>query len=233
MLPCCCARKMEVYASASTFVSWMWESRKTHTHCHRYRKWSRAWLVQNTFPALIKGRVLADHNRWGFKTIHYFYCGEHMILWMWAYVYSGCAMPKPHSKDWSRIVSVSLTWPIVWSTWMTWLSFQRQKRNLYITCTLCLSTSGSNIWSSSQPSVNSLRMRSNIWLIMSPRKVCNPARRSWKLWPNLLHQKPTLKSESFWAWWDITRSLLRDSHISCNHCTSICLEKVHVRRMSM
>ena len=55
----------------------------------------------------------------------------------------------------------------------------------------------------------------------------------WMLWQNLLHHKPTLKPEPFWAWWDIIGSLLMGSHALCNHCMSICLEKVPVRRMSM
>ena len=38
MLLCWCARRMEVYISASTFVNWMWELRKTPTCSHRYRK---------------------------------------------------------------------------------------------------------------------------------------------------------------------------------------------------
>ena len=54
-----------------------------------------------------------------------------------------------------------------------------------------------------QPSVNSWRTRSTTWFITSPRKVYDTARRTWKLWPDSLHHRPTLRSEPFWAWWDI------------------------------
>ena len=65
--------------------------------------------------------------------------------------------------------------------------------------------------------VNSLGMRSIIWLIMSPRKVHDPARRTWKLWLNSLHLKPVLQSNPFWAWWDIMDSLLR---VHMHHATT-------------
>ena len=56
--------------------------------------------------------------------------------------------------------------------------FSKMERNTYITCKMCLSTLGNTTWSSRQPSVNSLRMRSTTWLTMSPRKVYDPA---WRI----------------------------------------------------
>ena len=142
-------------------------------------------------------------------------------------------MPQPHSKDWYRTAWMSWTWLTVWFTWMVWLSFQKWKRNTYITCILCLNISGSTIWSSSQRSVSSSGMKSTIWLIMSLRKVYHLAKRTWKLWLNLLWPKPTLQSEPFWAWWDIIISLFRGLHALHNHCMSMWLEKVPLRRVSM
>ena len=166
---------------------------------------------------------------------------SHALLLLWVTLDSfnmntchlGCVTPWPCSKDWCRTAWVSLTWLTVWFTWMVWLSFQKWKRNTYITCTLCLSTSGSRICSPSQPSVNSSGMRLTIWLIMSPMKAYDPARRTWKLWLNPLHHKPTLQSKPFGALWDIINGFLRFLYASHNHCMSICLEKVPVRRLSM
>ena len=42
MLLCWYARRMEVCASALTFVNWMWEPRRTLTHSYGYRKQKRA-----------------------------------------------------------------------------------------------------------------------------------------------------------------------------------------------
>ena len=100
------------------------------------------------------------------------------------------------------------------------LSFQKQKRNTYNAYVLCLSTSRNTIWSSSQPSVSSSRVRSTIWLIMSPRKVYILARRTRKLWLGSLHPQTCIAIWAFWAWWDITNDLSRGSHALCNHHTS-------------
>ena len=80
---------------------------------------------------------------------------------------------------------------------MTWSSFKKWKKNTYVACMQCLSTSESIIWSLSQSSVSSSRMKSTTWLIISPKKAYDPVKRTWKLWPNLLHHKHTLKSEPF------------------------------------
>ena len=56
--------------------------KRTLTCSHGYRKQLRAWLTQGIFLLGPKGRVLADHNGWGFKAIWHFYCREHRILWM-------------------------------------------------------------------------------------------------------------------------------------------------------
>ena len=143
MLLCWYARRMEVYASALTSVNWIQGPRRTLTWSHGYRKQLRAWLLQATFPAWLKGRVLADCDGWGFKAIHHFYCGEHRIFLKANTCCLGCVMPQPHFKYWCRTVWVSWTWSTIWSTWMMWSSFQRQQRNTYIACTLCLNTSGS------------------------------------------------------------------------------------------
>ena len=79
----------------------------------------------------------------------------------------------------------------------------------------------STIWSSSWPSVSSSRVRLTIWLIMSPRKVYDPVKRTSKLWWNSLHHEPILKSEPFWPWWDITDDSLKGLLVLHNHCMSI------------
>ena len=114
-----------------------------------------------------------------------------------------------------------------------WLSFQKQQMNTSITCTLCLSTSGSTVWSSSQPSVNFQEWDQLLGSSCLQGRHYDPARRTWKLWLKSLHHKPTLQSEPFWAWWDIMDSLLRGLCASCNNCMGICLFKVPVRTASM
>ena len=80
-------------------------------------------------------------------------------------------------------------------------------------------------WSSS-------RVRSTIWVIMSPRKAYNTVKGTWKLWQNLLHYEPTLKSEPFGAKWDITGNLLKDLLALHNHCMDIFLGMGPAKRMS-
>ena len=110
------------------------------------RDWEPSWH-RVLFLLGLKGKVLADLSGWGFKAIHCFYCEEHMTLWMWTYAIWAVQCPS-HIPKTDATVWVSWTWPTVWSTWLMWLSFQRQKRNVYITCALCLNASGTTTWSS-------------------------------------------------------------------------------------
>ena len=56
--------------------------------------------------------------------------------------------------------------------------FSKTGKSTYITCTLCLSASDRPIWSLSQQSTSSLRVRLTIWRIMSPRKAYDPVKRT-------------------------------------------------------
>ena len=127
---------------------------------------------------------------------------------------------------------LSLTYSLIYFDDMI-VFFLKWRSNICITCVLCLCSSGSTIWNMGQPGVNSSGIRWTIWLIMSPRGAFDLARRTWRLWLNSLHHKPTLQSEPFWAWLDIIDGLLKGLCALCNHCMGICLEKVSVRGMSM
>ena len=73
-----------------------------------------------------------------------------------------------------------------------------EEEHLHCLCTLCLSTSESTTWSSSQQSVSSSRARLTIWLIMSPRRALWPSRENLKAMAEFTHPELTWKSEPFW-----------------------------------
>ena len=98
-----------------------------------------------------------------------------------------------------QTVCLSWTWPTVWSTCMTCLSFQWQKRSTYIAWMLCSNASGSTTWSSNQWSANSSIMKSTTWFITFPKKVYNPSKENLKVVAEFTLLQIYTKTWAFWA----------------------------------
>ena len=138
--------------------------------------WKPGWH-RVLFLLKLKGRVLADLDGWGFKAIHHFYCGEHRILWMRTHSLRLCNAPAMFQSLMQNCLGeLNLTYCLIYLDDMIVFS-KTEEEHLHCLHTV-FSTLGSTTWSSNQQSVNSSRMRSTTWLITSPRKVYDPAKRT-------------------------------------------------------